>query len=123
MKATTLAATVVGLAISLAAPAQAGGGAPPGGGDGAGTNPDVDFSWQLQQHGIYGPRDYNAWLGKIVCERLAWGTDPDARSSVKFIVPNLPRGSTQAQGWEFLGIAINTYCPDKRGVYEQAANQ
>ena len=26
---------------------------------------DTDFANQLNGHGIYGPRDYNSWLGKI----------------------------------------------------------
>lgn len=109
MKSTTLAAAVVGLAMALAAPAHA--------------DIDTDFSNQLHGYGIYGPRDYNAWLGKIVCERLNKGVDGDAAKSVKFISPNLPKGSTQAQSWQFLGASINTYCPDQRPVYERAAGQ
>lgn len=109
MKSTTLAAAVVGLAVALAAPAQA--------------DPDTDFANQLHTYGIYGPRDYNAWLGKIVCERLGKGLDADAAKSVKFISPNLPKGSTEAQSWQFLGAAINTYCPDQKPVYERAAGQ
>lgn len=109
MKAMTLAAAVVGLATALAAPAHA--------------DVDTDFARELQGYGIYGPRDYNAWLGKIVCERLRNGLDTDAAKSTKFITPNLPRGSSQAQSWQFLGASINTYCPDQRPVYERAAGQ
>ncbi len=125
MKPTTLAAAVVALATMLAAPALAGGGAPPGGGSGG--DPDVEFSHELQGYGIYGPRDYNAWLGKIVCERLRAGRDPDAATSVRFIVPNIYRNgskqSTEAEGWQFLGASINAYCPDQRGVFDRAAAQ
>ncbi|CAJ1498479.1 DUF732 domain-containing protein [[Mycobacterium] kokjensenii] len=109
MKSTTLAAAVLGLAVALAAPAQA--------------DPDTDFANELHTYGIYGARDYNAWLGKIVCERLDKGVDGDAAKSVRFIGLNLQKGSTQAQAWQFLGASINTYCPDKRPVYEQAARQ
>lgn len=109
MKSTTLAAAVVGLAMALAAPAHA--------------DPDTDFANELHTYGIYGPRDYNAWLGKIVCERLHNGVDGDAAKSTRFISLNLPKGSTQAQSWQFFGATINTYCPDLRPVYEKAADQ
>ena len=101
-----VAAAAVGLAVGLAGPAQA--------------DPDTDFANELHTYGIYGARDYNAWLGKITCERLRNGLDGDAAKSVRFLMPNLPTGSTQAQGWQFLGASINTYCPDQRGVYERA---
>lgn len=107
MKSMTLAAAVLGLTTMLAAPAYA--------------DTDTDFSRELQSYGIYGPRDYNAWMGKIVCERLRNGLDTDAAKSVKFITPNLPRGSSQPQAWQFLGASINTYCPDQRPVFERAA--
>lgn len=109
MKSTILAAAVAGLAITLAAPAHA--------------DRDTDFAKELHGYGIYGPRDYNAWLGKITCERLWKGVDGDAAKSAKFIQPNLPKGSTQVQSWQFLGASINTYCPDQRPVYERAAGQ
>jgi len=66
--------------------------------------------------GIYGPRDYNAWLGKISCKRLARGVDADAYAAVTFVSRNLPRGSTDTQAWQFLGAAIGVYCPDRAGV-------
>ena len=53
--ATTLAA------VAVAAPAQA--------------DPDIDFADQLHGFGIYGARDYNAWLGKITCKRLYKGVE------------------------------------------------
>lgn len=109
MKSTTLAAAVIGLAVVLAAPAQA--------------DPDTDFAHELHGYHIYGARDYNAWLGKIVCERLEKGVDTDAAKSAQFILPNLPKGSTQAQSWQFLGASINNYCPDQKPVFERAADQ
>jgi hypothetical protein len=39
------------------------------------ADPDTDFANQLHGYGIYGPRDYTAWLGKIPCERLGNGID------------------------------------------------
>ena len=105
----TLAAAVMGLAVVLASPAHA--------------DPDIDFANELHTYGIYGPRDYNAWLGKIVCERLEKGVDGDAAKSVRFITPNLAKGTSQPQAWKFLGASINTYCPDKRPVLERAAAQ
>ena len=103
----TLAAAVLGLSMALAVPAHA--------------DPDTDFAHELQTYGIYGARDYNAWLGKITCERLRNGLDGDAGKATRFILPNLPKGSTQPQAYKFLGASINAYCPDQRGVYERAA--
>lgn len=94
-------------AVTLAAPAQA--------------DPDIDFANQLQGYGIYGQRDYNAWLGKITCKRLARGVDGDAYASEAFVARNLPRTATQSQAWQFLGAAISTYCPDQTGVLQAAA--
>ncbi len=93
--------------LALAAPAQA--------------DPDIDFANQLHGFGIYGQRDYNAWLGKIACKRLDRGVDGDAYASAYFIERNLPRDSTSAQAFQFLGAAINIYCPDQVGVLQAAA--
>jgi hypothetical protein len=84
---------------------------------------DTDFAHQLQGFGIYGPRDYNAWLGKITCKRLGTGLDADAYESATFITNNLARGTTQEQALQFLGAAIGTYCPDQVGVLQRAAAQ
>jgi hypothetical protein len=98
-------------AVVLAAPAHA--------------DVDTDFANQLHVYGIYGPRDYNAWLGKITCNitcnRLGNGTDADAYRSAAFLSKNLPRGSTTAQTWQFLAAAISTYCPDQMPVVTSAA--
>ncbi|BBZ76600.1 hypothetical protein MANY_19370 [Mycolicibacterium anyangense] len=104
-----VAATAIAAPLVLATPAHA--------------DPDTDFANQLHVFGIYGPRDYNAWIGKITCKRLNAGLDKDAYQSAKFILTNLPNGSTQAQAVQFLGAAISTYCPDQVGVLQRAANQ
>ncbi len=93
--------------MALAAPAHA--------------DPDIDFANQLHTFGIYGPRDYNAWLGKITCKRIDRGVDADAYASANFIDRNLPRDYTTAQAFQFLGAAVSTYCPDKTGVLQDAA--
>jgi hypothetical protein len=100
-------AVVAGLAF--AAPAEA--------------DPDTDFSNQLHTYGIYGQRDYNAWIGKITCKRLHTGVAADADQAVQFVVANLHRGATTVQAWQFLGAAINTYCPDQIGVLERIAEK
>lgn len=89
-------------AMAVAVPAQA--------------DPDIDFADQLHRFGIYGQRDYNAWLGKITCKRLDRGVDSDAYASITFVSRNLPRETTQQQAAQFLGAAISTYCPDLAGV-------
>jgi hypothetical protein len=104
MKRAGLAAIGAAMAIILAAPAHA--------------DPDTDFANQLHTYGIYGPKDYNAWLGKIVCKRLGVGLDPDAYKSAGFILTNLPQHSTTAQAYQFLGASISTYCPELTSVLQ-----
>lgn len=101
------AAATAAAALCLAAP--------------AGADPDIDFADQLHGYGIYGQRDYNAWLGKIACKRLDRGVDADAFASAHFIQRNLPRDTTSAQAFQFLGAAINIYCPGQFGVLQAAA--
>jgi hypothetical protein len=100
---------VVAAAVAVAAPAHA--------------DPDVDFANELHTYGIYGQKDYNAWIGKITCKRLYNGVDQDADKSAKFVFQQLPKGSTTEQAWQFLGAALRTYCPDKLPVLEAAAHQ
>jgi hypothetical protein len=95
-------AVIVAVAIALAAPAQA--------------DEDTDFANQLHTYGIYGPRDYNAWLGKILCDRLHKGVDANAFESTQFVAANLPRGTTQVQAWQVVAAAISYYCPDQTHV-------
>ena len=82
---------------------------------------DTDFANQLHTYGIYGQRDYNAWLAKITCERLDDGLDSNAEKSAVFLSPNLPHGSTTEQTWQFLAAAINTYCADRTAVLTSVA--
>jgi len=105
-KGTRLAA-IVAVAIALAAPARA--------------DDDTDFANQLHTYGIYGQRDYHAWLGKIVCDRLHKGVDANAYESTHFVAANVPRGSTQMQTWQFFATAISSYCPDQTPALESVA--
>ena len=94
-------------AVAVAAPAHA--------------EPAIDFADQLHGFGIYGARDYNAWLGKITCKRLYKGVDGSAYDSAAFVLKNLPLGSSQTQALQFLGAAVTTYCPEQVGVLQNAA--
>jgi hypothetical protein len=108
MKGTRLATilAMAGTAIAVAAPAQA-------------DDYDAPFSNTLHGFGIYGPQDYNAWLAKISCERMERGVDTDAYKSAKFIQRNLPLGTTQGQAFQFLGAAVDHYCPEQVGVLQR----
>ena len=108
MKGMRLAA-IVAVAIALAAPAHA--------------DDDTDFANQLHTYGIYRPRDYNAWLAKIVCDRLHKGVDANALESTHFVALNLSRGTTQVQTWQFFATAIGYYCPDQTPILENVAAQ
>ena len=102
-------ASIMTAAVALAAPAHA--------------DPDLDFANELHTYGIYGQKDYNAWIGKITCQRLDNGLDKDAGMSAKFVFRQLPKDSTTAQAWQFLGAALRTYCPDQLPVLQAAAQQ
>ncbi|HTQ17620.1 DUF732 domain-containing protein [Mycobacterium sp.] len=97
MRLATIGASAAA-AIALAAPAQA-------------DDYDAPFNAQLHTYGIYGPQDYNAWLAKISCERMDRGVDTDAYKSATFIQHNLALHTTQGQAFQFLGAAIDHYCP------------
>jgi hypothetical protein len=84
---------------------------------------DTDFANQLHGYGIYGQKDFNAWIGKITCKRLYNGVDADAFKSAQFVTTNLQRGTTTEQAWQFLGAAINTYCTEQTPVLQRAAEQ
>ena len=77
-------------------------------------DPDTNFAHQLHTVGIYGQKDYNAWIGKIMCERLHNGVDHHAQDSVDFVKKQLGKDDTDAQAGQFVGTAINYYCPDQR---------
>jgi Protein of unknown function (DUF732) len=102
-------AMVTAAAVAVAAPAHA--------------DPDADFTNQLHGYGIYGPLDYNAWLGKIACERLHNGLDTTADKSAHFALVNLPRGTTTGQSYQFLAAAIGTYCLDQAPILTSAAGR
>jgi hypothetical protein len=115
MKAKRLASTIVA-AIALAVPAQVL--AAP-----AQADPDTNFANELHIYGIYGQKDYNAWIGKITCKRLYNGVDKDAYASARFILAQLQKNSTTEQAYQFLGAALRTYCPEKLPVLGQLAGQ
>ncbi|MGW0160066.1 DUF732 domain-containing protein, partial [Mycobacterium sp. NPDC003323] len=103
--ATALGAALAAGSVLLAAPAQA--------------DPDSAFAEELQGYGIYGQKDFNAWIGKIACKRLDRGVDHNAQDSAEFVSDQLVRGTTTEQAWQFLGAAMNYYCPDKRVLLTQ----
>lgn len=94
-------------AVGFAAPAQA-------------DDYDAPFNAQLHTYGIYGPQDYNAWLGKISCQRIERGVDKDPYKSAAFLQRNLPLGTTQGQAFQFLGAALDHYCPEQVGFLQRA---
>ena len=105
MKARTLVAVAgaVAAAVTMAVPAQA--------------DPDTVFANQLHTYGIYGPKDYNAWIGKITCQRLDNNVDHSATDSAAFLKKNLPRNSSsEQQVYQFLNAAFDTYCPEKHDL-------
>ncbi|BBX40236.1 DUF732 domain-containing protein [Mycobacterium simiae] len=81
---------------------------------------DAPFKQTVNGFGIYQPQDQLAWLGKITCDRLGRGVDHDAYQSATFIQRNLPRGTSQGQAFQFLGAAVDHYCPDQIGVVQAA---
>ncbi len=84
---------------------------------------DTDFGNQLHTVGVYGPKDYNAWIAKIACERLDRGVDRSAYDSARFVSSQLPTDATTAQAWQFLALAYPIYCPDRQILLQQAATQ
>jgi len=100
-------ATLGAASVGLAAPASA--------------DVDTDFANELHVYGIYGQRDYNAWIGKITCKRLRTGLDANAGEAAVFLKLNLHKDSTEQQVYQFLNAAINFYCPDQRFVVDSIA--
>ncbi|AQA02568.1 hypothetical protein BVC93_09145 [Mycobacterium sp. MS1601] len=89
----------------------------------ASADPDEAFADQLHTFGIYGQKDFNAWIGKIMCKRLRNGHDADAFASAKFVHDQLQKGSTTDQAWQFVGAGIPIYCPDQLFVLQAAADR
>ena len=76
---TVLAAMALAVpTLAVAAPAHA--------------DPDTDFYNELHIYGIYGEKDYNAWIGKIACKRLWNNLDHDANQSAQFVKRQLDEG-------------------------------
>ncbi|MGB0436772.1 MAG: DUF732 domain-containing protein [Mycobacterium sp.] len=84
----------------------------------AAADPDTAFAEELHTYGIYGQRDYNAWIGKITCKRLDKNVDNNAFESANFIHTNLVKDSTTAQAWQFLAAALRTYCPGELQILD-----
>lgn len=95
-------------AVVLAAPAHA--------------DIDTDFANQLHTYGIYGPRDENTWLAKLTCKRLTTRVDGTAFASATFLKTNLARTTSTQQVWQFLGAAVDTYCPEQTPALQSAVN-
>ncbi len=87
----------------------------------ASADVDTDFANTLHTYGIFGQRDYNAWIAKISCKRLHNGLDSDAYTAQRFVSNQLDREASQAQAWQFLGLSITTYCPDQLPVLQRAS--
>ena len=113
MNTKRLASTVLA-AIALTVPALAA--AAP-----AAADPDTDFYNELHIYGIYGEKDYNAWIGKIACKRLWNNLDRDAGASAQFVKRQLNKNTTTEQTYQFLGAAYRTYCPEKLPILTQMA--
>ena len=100
------AALTVG-ALGTAAPAMA--------------DPDTDFANELHVYGIYGQKDYNAWIGKIMCKRVYTGVDKDVFATANFVRNQLPKGATTEQSYQFVAAGLRTYCPEKLSILDQVA--
>ena len=84
---------------------------------------DEAFADQLHTYGIYGQKDYNAWIAKLMCKRLHKGVDGDAYASAQFVHNQLQTGSTSEQAWQFVGGAIPAYCPELTSVLQSATDR
>jgi hypothetical protein len=103
MRRTLIGIAVAAAGLALATPAHA--------------DPDTDFTNELHAYGIYGQKDFNAWIGKIACKRLYTGVDADAARSAQFISNQLQKGQQSTeQAYQFLGAALRTYCPEKLSI-------
>jgi len=84
---------------------------------------DEAFADQLHTYGIYGQKDFNAWIGKLMCKRLHNGLDEDAFASAKFVHDQLNRDATTEQAWQFVAAAVPVYCPDQSAALQRAADR
>src|SRR5258708_20997840 len=90
--------SIFAAAVALAVPARA--------------DVDTDFANQLHTYGIYGARDYNAWLAKITCKRMGSGLDTGAEKAAEFLSHNLPRGAHTGPTWRFPAPPVATASPN-----------
>ncbi|OBB44317.1 DUF732 domain-containing protein [Mycobacterium sp. 852002-51961_SCH5331710] len=108
MKRLIVGVATAAAALVVAAPAQA-------------QDIDTDFTNELHTYGIYGQKDYNAWIGKITCKRIRKGVDRDAFASAQFVQKQLAKGQDSTdQAWKFLAGALRFYCPDRLPILDQA---
>ena len=105
MKRLMVGIVAAAAALVLAAPASA--------------DVDTDFTNELHLYGIYGQKDYNAWIAKITCKRLKNGVDVTANDSAKFVHDQLVKDTTTEQAWQFLGAGLRLYCPDRLPILTQ----
>jgi uncharacterized protein DUF732 len=87
----------------------------------AAADPDTAFANELHTYGIYGQKDYNAWIGKIMCKRLYTGLDRDVFASANFVHHQLDKDATTEQAYQFVAAGLRTYCPEKLPVLDAAA--
>ncbi|MEH3131944.1 MAG: DUF732 domain-containing protein [Mycolicibacterium neoaurum] len=107
--ASMLAAGAVVAALAVAPVAQA--------------DRDEAFADQLHSFGIYGQKDFNAWIAKIMCKRLHRGVDADVFASAKFVHGQLQTGSSTEQAWQFVGAGIPAYCPELTHLLARAGQK
>ena len=107
MKRTLIGIAAVAAAMMTAAPAAA--------------DPDTNFANELHTYGIYGQKDYNAWIGKIMCKRVYTNVDKDVFATAIFVRNQLPKGATTEQSYQFVAAGLRTYCPEKLSILDQVA--
>ncbi len=64
--------------------------------------------------GIYGQKDYNAWIGKIMCKRMYNNVDTDAAQTATFVRNQLDRDSSTEQVWQFVGAGRRLLLPPRK---------
>ena len=84
---------------------------------------DEAFAEQLHTYGIYGQKDYNAWIAKIMCKRLHNGLDQDAFAAAEFVHGQLDKDASTDQAWQFVAAAVPVYCPDQAPALQRAADR
>jgi Mycobacterium membrane protein len=97
----------------------------------------VQFNPKHVLYDVWGPAgsavqvdylDEHAQPQRVATATVPWSyeivtTDTAVIASVVFVFTQLPTGSTTEQTWQFLGAAINTYCPEQAPALHRAAGQ